>query len=360
MLPIDLNRLLAAKAAFSTRRFDMQRARTLLQSGIAPAAGDLVLARIDKPGHHDGVELTTGRRATLYAGDEVLICYGHRYAPDQFEAVVPDDLGPCHMVAAGGIAGLALSWHASMRSPTEITPVGIVGDGGGAPLNVYDYRVGSIGSEIRIPIILSVGTSMNSGKTTTAAKLIHGLSKAGLAVGAAKITGTSAGKDTWLMRDSGAQLVLDFNDAGYATTYKVPVNEIEAGARRLVGHLQAKGAEIAVVEVADGLLQQETRDLLERPTFRHSVSAVIFSSLDSMGAVTGTRWLQQQGYHVPFLAGVMTNSPLASREASCVTGLPVMRLAELQSASIAAKLLRPPVHQGRVKGGDGDHVALIA
>ena len=360
MLHLERNRLLAAKAAFSTRRFDMQRARTLLQSGIAPSAGDLVLARIDKPGHHDGVELTTGRRATLYAGDEVLLCYGNRYAPDQFEAIVPDDLGPCNMVAAGGIAGLALSWHASMRSPTEITPIGLVGDSDGQPLNVHDCRVEQIGTDIRIPIILSVGTSMNSGKTTTAAKLIHGLSKAKMAVGAAKITGTSAGKDTWLMRDSGARWVFDFNDAGYATTYKVPVSKIENGAMRLVAHLQAKGADIAVVEVADGLLQQETRDLLERPTFRQRVSAVIFSSLDSMGAVTGTRWLQQQGYHIPFLAGVMTNSPLASREASCVTGLPVMKLAELQSASIAATLLRRPAEPGFIANDGCEHVALIA
>ncbi len=360
MLHLDRNRLLTAKAAFSTRRFDHQRARTLLQSGVAPSAGDFVLARVDKPGHHDGVELTTGRRATLYAGDEVLLCYGNRYAPDQFEAVVPDDIGACHMVAAGGIAGLALSWHASMRSPTEIMPLGIVGDAAGEPLNVRDFRIAATGCDIRIPIILSVGTSMNSGKTTTAAKLIHGLSKAGMAVGAAKITGTSAGKDTWLMRDSGARSVLDFNDAGFATTYKVAVNEIEAGAWRLVQQLQAGGAEVAVVEVADGLLQQETRDLLERPTFRHRIGAVVFSSLDSMGAVTGTRWLQQHGYHVPFLAGVMTNSPLASREASCVTGLPVLRLAELQSASIAATLLRSPAMLDRIPSRGGDHVALIA
>jgi len=359
---LDNHRLLAAKAAYSTRRIDLKEARTLITDGLQPAAGDLLLARVDRTGHHDGVELTTGRRATLYAGDEVLLCYGNRYAPDQFEAIVPSDLGPCHMVAAGGLAARALSWHTAMRSPTDITPLGIVADREGEPLNVRQYRVPSIASELKIPVILSVGTSMNSGKTTTAAMIVHALARAGYEVGAAKITGTSAGKDTWLMRDSGASHVLDFNDAGFVTTFMVPSCEVESGAMRLLRTLQSKGSEVIVVEVADGLLQKETRELLERPTFKHFVSSVFFSAVDSMGSVSGAKWLQEIGYHLPALAGVMTNSPLARREAAESTGLPVKTLAELRDPATVTGLL-PQLRQvadGRRRMQEADRVALSA
>jgi hypothetical protein len=36
----------------------------------------------------------------LFVGDEILVAYGHRYAPAQFLAEVPPDLGGCHLNAA--------------------------------------------------------------------------------------------------------------------------------------------------------------------------------------------------------------------------------------------------------------------
>ena len=45
------------------------------------------------------------------------------------------------------------------------------------------------------PVLIVAGTAMNAGKTTAAARLIKGLQRAGLRVGAAKVTGTGAGGD---------------------------------------------------------------------------------------------------------------------------------------------------------------------
>jgi hypothetical protein len=41
---------------------------------------------------------------SIHDFDAIIVAYGHRYAPDQFEAYVPEDLGPCHLVAGGGVA----------------------------------------------------------------------------------------------------------------------------------------------------------------------------------------------------------------------------------------------------------------
>ena len=201
--PVEAKRLLKAKAAYTTRRVPITEAVCLINGEVVPAPGDLVLARIDRLGQHKRIELGNGRKAPLFPGDEVVLCYGHRYAPDQFEGEVPASLEPCHMVAGGGIAASAISKHASRRAATRITPLGLLGDASGRPVNLADYALKPVRSDFPLPMtIAAVGTAMNAGKTTTAAYLIRGLVNAGLKVGAAKLTGTGSGGDCWLMTDA--------------------------------------------------------------------------------------------------------------------------------------------------------------
>ncbi|MDP4360731.1 DUF1611 domain-containing protein, partial [Escherichia coli] len=85
-----------------------------------------------------------------------------------------------------------------------------------------------------LPVVLSLGTSMNAGKTLTSTSLVRGFKRAGLQVAALKITGTGAGGDMWIVRDAGADVALDFTDAGFASTYLAPIDDILAGAFRLI------------------------------------------------------------------------------------------------------------------------------
>src|SRR5262245_269365 len=97
-------RLMRAAWAFTTRRVPRGAVCKMVRPSSAPKPGDLVLARIDVIGYHSNLQLPDGRRKHLFAGDEVVVTYGNRYAPSQFEAVVPETLGPCHLVASGGVA----------------------------------------------------------------------------------------------------------------------------------------------------------------------------------------------------------------------------------------------------------------
>ena len=117
-----------AKAAYTTHRANFEAVEMLLDNGIKPNVGDLVLARVQEIGQHERIELANGRRARMFAGDEIVVVYGNRYAPDQFEAIIPDTLASCHLVAAGGIASLLLSKHDSMKDPTTIAPIGLLGN----------------------------------------------------------------------------------------------------------------------------------------------------------------------------------------------------------------------------------------
>ena len=169
---------------------------------------------------------------------------------------------------------------------------------------------------------------MNAGKTTTAANLIKGLVKANVKVGAAKVTGTGAGGDRWTLVDAGASPALDFTDAGYASTYRVPPLQVENILIQLCSHLTVEGVEFIVLEIADGLFQEETGRLLASPAFAALVDGIVFAAGDALGALAGVEWLRRR--HLPVLAvsGLLTASPLASREAAA-TGLPVISQSRL-------------------------------
>jgi hypothetical protein len=309
---------------------------------VTPKAGDLVLAGVERIGQHTRIELHSGRRAPLFVGDEIIVAYGNRYAPDQFEGVVPDTLESCDLLAAGGIAARMSVRHGKMKRPTRIRPLGLLGDETGRVVNLADWALPPRqGTRPRRPLTIAVlGTSMNAGKTTTAAYLIRGLRNAGLRVGAAKVTGTGAGCDPWLMRDAGAVEVLDFTDAGYVSTYHVLLSELEEIFERLTQHLGHNGTDAIVIEVADGVFQEETAALIGSPVFQRGIDGVIFAAGDAMGAVAGADLLARREHlQVLAVSGALTASPLALRETAQASGLPVLDRAALESPEILGRVL---------------------
>jgi hypothetical protein len=182
---LNKERVSRLKMPYTARRVPRNALVTLL-NGIAPRVGDLALVRMEKAGQHRHIELPSGRRARLFLGDEFVLAYGHRYAPDQYEAEVPNDLGPCHMVAAGGVASRVLTSHDRMRAATLVQPLGLLGDRSGEPLNLAQFALELLPAPPRRPFTVAVvGTSMNAGKTETAAHLIRGLAQAGWRISAA-------------------------------------------------------------------------------------------------------------------------------------------------------------------------------
>lgn len=335
-------RALRADWAFTTRRVPKDAVGGVLLSEKAPQAGDLVLAIVDMLGQHGGLQLPCGRRKHLFPGDEIVVAYGNRYASNQFEALVPTTMGPCHLVAGGGIASRAVSWHARMKNPTLITPIGLLHDTHGRRINLKDYALHAVEEiDSHVPTTIAVvGTSMDSGKTQSCAYLVRGLSAAGLRVGYAKVTGTGAGGDTWLLRDAGASPVLDFTDAGFASTFLSTPECLESLLKTLVAHVALEGVDAIVVEIADGVLQEETASLLRSRTFAGLVSGIVMAAQDSMGASAGVRWLQQFSEPpVLALSGVISAAPLQVREAMTTLSLPVFDRSGLATAANAMTLL---------------------
>lgn len=335
-----------AKWAYTTRRVPQAAARSLLPLRHATEAGDLVLARVDILGQHDGLQLRSGRRAQLHVGDLIVLCLGNRYAPDQFEGVCTLRDEQAELLAAGGLAGTVRHRHARMRPATRLTVQGALGDGEGRTLNLAQHALPPLPPlKPRMPVIVVAGTSMNAGKTTTCAQVIRGLGQIGQRVGAAKITGTGSMGDAQTCMDAGALQVLDFTDAGLASTYKVDPVRIEALALRLIDELERSQCTMAVVEIADGLLQDETEALLRSASFRARCQGLVFAAGDAMGAVAGVQRVHELGWQVLGLSGLLSASPLALVEATralAAAGLdvPGYTRGELQSPAVASRLSR--------------------
>lgn len=329
-----------ATRAYTTRRIPSDWLGGL-NDHTTPCAGDLVLVRLERLGQHRTIHLPNGRRQTLFEGDEIIVAYANRYAPDQFEAVVPDSLEACHLVASGGVAAKAVSWHQRMATPTRIRPLGLLSrTPGGEPLNVKDgaLPIDVVPEKGRVPVVAVAGTAMNAGKTTTAACLSRGLKRAGLRPGYAKVTGTGAGGDPWLMTDAGASVTLDFTDVGHASTYRIPLAEVERICLALIAHLQRSPVDVIVLEIADGLYQRETSHLLRSDTGRDWFDAVLFAAGDAMGAAAGTDWLAHHGHRLLGITGTLTNSPLQRAEAESVTRKRVIPTHELSDPELANEI----------------------
>jgi Molybdopterin guanine dinucleotide synthesis protein B len=344
--PLDAVRVSRAKRAFTTRTVhplvSPREWTWSLVTGVVPRAGDLVLAQVTGIGQHAWLERPDGRRAAIYLDDEVVVAYGARYAPDAFEGVVPDDLGPCDLLAGGGIAGRCLSCSPKVSTPTQLAPAGLLATAAGVPLNLRDFAACSIDSPEPttrpLHTVGVVGSSMNAGKTTALAGLVRGLARAGLRVGALKVTGTGSGGDLWRYHDAGAEWVLDFTDAGYATTFQVPVPDLERVASRLVDLVTQRGADVVVIEIADGIFQAETAALLMSPVVRLLLDGVLFAAGDALGAQAGAERLRSLGYDVRAVTGRFTATPLAVREA-VANGLGALTPLDLQLPDVAASIV---------------------
>lgn len=347
LMPIAQEMLRQAKWAFSTRRVLRNDATFLCDDLEQASSGDLVLGRVEQIGSHKKLQLAEGRPSELYVGDLVVLACGDRYASDQFEGIAELDPKGADMLAGGGVIGRMRYRHARMAPPTQVVPLGLLADADGRAVNLRDYALQQAAPPTDMTVVCVVGSAMNSGKTTTVASLAHGLSRAGHRVAAIKATGTGAFGDFNAYVDAGARYVADFTDVGMVSTYRQPLARIEAGLFTLLAHAAADSCETAIVELADGVFQNETADLLSSPQLRDGFTGVVFAAPDALAAAGGSAALRSIGIEPAILTGMVSCSPLGSLEAATATGLPVVTREALRDPAQASALLAQL--EGRVR-----------
>jgi hypothetical protein len=146
-----------------------------------------------------------------------------------------------------------------------------------------------------------------------------------------------------MYEDAGATQVLDFTDFGFSSTYLLDSATVTALFTSLVDELSGGEPDVIVIEIADGLLQPETSNLIDDPWFHEIVGTVVFSAGDAMGAMTGLAELRRRSIDVVAVAGLLTASPLALRETERIVDVPVVPIVDLVTPEIAERLLVPAV-----------------
>jgi hypothetical protein len=308
-----------------------------------PKVGDVGLFRIKEIGKHTRVQNYKGKNRLLFQDDLVLCAFGNRYASNQIEGYIPDRSYPeYHMLGQGGVVGIVKSMYKPLeeKGPTTMELVSYATDALGRIINVKTSRfeLAQLARQNHntAKIILSIGTSMDSGKTTTAGYLCRGLAKAGRKVSFMKLTGTVYTKDLNLAMDCGAHSAIDFGHHGYPSTYMCNTNELIQLFHALLHALEVDKPDYVVVEIADGLLQRETAALLQTKSFMRNVHGSIFSAGDSLGVLSGLHLLKKWNITPFAVAGLFTSRPLLVEEVKNVLSTPILTLDELQAPYVQA------------------------
>ena len=191
-------------------------------------------------------------------------------------------------------------------------------------------------------LVVVIGSGMNSGKTTFCRKLIKSFRRKGTKVAACKLTGSISPRDFDEMVSASAIHVTDFSDYGFPSTYKCEIEEVMDLFKTMLVDLEKLKPDIIIMEVADGVLQRETKMLLNEPLFKQLTRGIIVTADSAPAALYTVNFLEQLGYKVLCVSGSITSSPLYMEEFKDHHNVPVVsskgRTIELNS--IFEKLLK--------------------
>lgn len=257
------------------------------------------------------LELTTGRKARLVPGDIIVGVFGSRAALRGFCGRVPTSVKAgdvVHLLNQGGVIGLSDGSHAGLGDPIQLEVIGTpIRQGRGLRLGEHAIDPAIPVGGALPPILVLVGTCMNSGKTTAAAVITRYLRRRGRIVHAGKVTGVAAIKDLLMFADNGASKVLSFLDCGLPSTcYK---DEIPSVAHTLMAHLSQEAPDFIILEMGDGLMGEYGVDeVFEDPLFQRLVSGVILAANDVVGAVASAERIKSLGMDVRVVTGPATDN----------------------------------------------------
>lgn len=302
--------------------------------------GDIAIFEVVSVGKHKNIQIDNGRNAAIFPGDRLMAAFGNRYATNQYRGVVPDEpLEEFHILGQGGVVGIVKSAHSAMPRPTVVKLVGYAVDAEGEVINTRRRHPelspfsGSVPSQAKV--ILSVGASMDSGKTTTAGYLARGLKGVGKRVAYLKLTGTAYRKDTDFVSDCGADFAADFSWLGFPSTYLCDLEELLDLYQTLLNRASEIDPDYIIVEIADGLYQRETNMLLKAGAFLSTVHTLLFSCGDSLSALNGVQFLASIGAKPAAVCGTYTMSPMLIEEVKSVCDVRTATLKEIAAPEFA-------------------------
>ncbi len=293
------------------------------------------------------LELADGRMARAVPGDRLVGALGRRAATLQavgsFEAV-GDDLA-IDLLTKAGVIGKCTSRSAFADTVPALRYLGHV-QRTGTPVSMHDFARPVDAEDLRVPAILIIGTSMDTGKTFAATQLLRLLARSGRRTVGCKLTGVGRYRDILAMRDAGADSILDFVDAGIPSTV-VPADEFEAAIGPLLALINQSGADIAIVEAGASPLEPYNGAEAVR-MIGNAVRMVVLCASDPYAA-HGV--MDAFGLEPTFVSGRATSTSAGAELTAQLTGRPAIDLLDPGAEARVAELLHGafgtiPTHEG--------------
>lgn len=290
-----------------------------------PEAGDVVVVEVTKVANHTRIYTADNKFLRIFKGDIIVGTLGYRYASDAFHANTID-LSNLHLLTNSGLIGTVSEKHSSLIEPTRLKLIGTVvkkSNQENINLKTAFFKPG-IKEFNYPPVIFIVGTGMNSGKTTTTARIGRSLVEVGISVSILKVTGSVSYRDIFEFEAIGANYTADFSDYGFPSTYLCSQEElVELYARMLEDTMPSK-PDVVLIEIADGILQRETQLLLKSEIAKSTSIGVVLTALCACSALTLVEKVKQLNYNPIAVSGIITNSPLFIREFSQYDDTPIL------------------------------------
>ena len=289
------------------------------------ATGDFVVGRIT--GERNRLyhcETQSGRMADLVLDDLMIGALGQRAATlegvGDWRETGPD--GVLEALTSAGLLGRSTSISPTFPNLVHMHYSGHVVRNG-RKVTMRDFVVPAAPVKLDIPVILLIGTSMSSGKTTSGRLIIRALKYMGLDVIAAKLTGAARYRDILQFRDAGARCVIDFVDAGLPSTVCSAERYAEA-LDVMLERLAACNAQVLVAESGASPLEPYNGAAVVERLSEHLRFTVLCAS--DPYAVLGV-----QTAYGPALRASIVSGPAANTSAACDL---VKRLCGLESLSL--------------------------
>ena len=341
------------KQTIATRGVEKYTLNSEDVSTRTPKAGDVGLFQVVEVDRHSSLQCIDKRSHSIFDGDYVLAVFGDRYATSQYEGYVPKEpMEVYHIIGAGGVIGIVHTKNASLDDyePTTVKLIGYCCEDNGEVINTLFRNhqrsafTGKVPSDAKV--ILSIGSTMDSGKTTTAAHIARGLKTTGKQVAFIKLTGTVYTKDIDYVADCGADVAMDFSNLGFPSTFLIDKPTILDIYQTLLDELGKTNPAYIVMEIADGLFQRETSFLLEDKSFMNTIHNVVFSCGDSLSVMAGLQVLNDWNIKPCMVSGRFTMSPLLITEVQERMNVPVHTIDKIMTGELNAifeQKIQPPV-----------------
>ncbi|HEU4698632.1 MAG TPA: hypothetical protein VFS40_05595 [Gemmatimonadales bacterium] len=299
---------------------------------IVAAEGYVLAVRIlEDKSTYNTVEDLAGRMVSLRAGDVLAGTLGVRRALRGYAGEVPSHIAVgdvINVLNLGGILGRCTSSNPEIGAPFKAEVLGAIlafpelGDRIGRPAHIRDGAVPAADRlQLEAPVVYVAGTCMNAGKTVAATELVRGLSRGGLRVAAAKLTGVSLMRDSLSMQDAGAVAALTFNDAGAASTHAGMTVGVAKG---IFNRLAGERPDVIVAELGDGILgEYGVQDILQDRELTAAGAAYVMAAPDPVGCWGAVELMRERfGLPVTVLTGPATDNEVGRDYIRASLGVP--------------------------------------